>query len=143
MTEVQTVELDSLVGEHILDGVDLSTESVKTWGDSFEDANIIRVRLDGKVYTAVEDPDDGYRSSMRNLFVEECALKNAFPPIKVLAKKKADDKWGGVNDTIELIDVVTGKVVVEFGTDNTDDYYPSFVSAFWPEHMATNQPVTK
>lgn len=102
-----------------------------------EDACVMRLRLDGKVYTAVENPDDGYRSSMDRLFVEDCPIKNAFPPIRVLAKKKSDDKWG-TNDTIELIDLVTGKVVAEFGTDNTEDYYPSFVSAFWPEHMSTN-----
>lgn len=137
MSEVETVELDTLVGEHTLDGVDLSSESVKTYGDHFEDASVIRVRLDGKVYTAIENPDDGYRSSMDRLFVEDCPIKNTFPPIRVLAKKKANDTYA-VNDTIELIDVVTGKVVAEFGTDNTDDYYPSFVSAFWPEHMSTN-----
>lgn len=137
MDDIQTIELDSLVGEHILDGVDLSIESVKRYGDCFEDANVIRLRLDGKVYTAIEDPSDGYRSSMDRLFVEDCLIKNVFPPVKVLAKKKANYTYG-VNDTIELIDVVTGKVVAEFGTDNTDDYYPSFVSAFWPQNMATN-----
>lgn len=140
MSELQTVELDSLIGEHILDGVDMTTESIKQWDEVFQDANVIRVRLDGKVYTAIEDPSDGYRSSMEKLIVEDCALKNMFPPIKVLAKKKGADEWGGRNDTIELIDVVTGKVVVEFGTDHFDGYYPSFVSAFWPEHMATNSP---
>ena len=30
MTEVKTIELDSLVGDHTLDGVDLSNERVKT-----------------------------------------------------------------------------------------------------------------
>jgi hypothetical protein len=138
MTEVQTIELDSLIGEHMLDGCDLSTEQVKTYGEHFEDASVIRLRLDGKVYTAIEDPNDGYRSSMDRLFVEDSPIKNSFPPVRVLARKKANDNYS-VNDTIELIDVVTGKVVAEFGTDNTDDYYPSFVSCFSPENMATNQ----
>lgn len=141
MTDIQTIELDSLIGEHVLDGCDLSTEQVKTYGEHFEDANVIRLRLDGKVYTAIENPDDGYRSSMERLFVEDCPIKNTFPPVRVLASKKANDTYA-VNDTIELIDVVTAKVVAEFGTDNTDDYYPSFVSAFWPEHMASNSPQT-
>lgn len=66
-------------------------------------------------------------------------MVNVFVPIRVLARKKPDDRYGNVNDTLELIDVVTGKVVLEVGTDNTDDYYPSFVSAFWPEHMASNE----
>lgn len=136
MTEVKTVELDSLVGDHVLDGVDLSNERVKTYGDNFEDASVIRFRLDGTVYTAIESPDDDYRSSMDKIFAEECEIKNAFPPIKVTARKKPDD--GHVSDTLELVDSATGKVVVEVGTDNTDDYYPSFVSAFWPENMVTN-----
>lgn len=135
--EVSTVDLDSLVGEHILDGVDLSTERVKNYGDEFEDANVIRFRLDGKVYTAIEDPSDGYRSSLDRVFVEDCAIP-AFPPIRVIGVKKPDDRHGYVNDALQLIDVVTGKVVVEAGTENTDDYYPSFVSAFHPENMATN-----
>ncbi len=29
-------------------------------------------------------------------------------------------------------------VVLEVGTDNSDDYYPSFVANFQPENMATN-----
>lgn len=138
MSEVQAVELDSLIGEHTLDGVDLSNERVKTYGDNMEDASVIRFRLDGKVYTAIEDPSDGYRSSMDRIFVEDCPISNVFPPVRVLARKKGSD-CGYVNDTLELIDMMTGKVIVEVGTDHTDDYYPSFVSGFWPEHMATNE----
>lgn len=140
MEEIETISLESLVGEHDFDGCDLSSERVQTWGEHFEMANVFRVRLDGKVYTAVESPDDGYRSSMDKLFVENCEIKNWFPPVRVMARKKPDDNWGK-NDTLELIDVVTGKTVAEFGTDNSDDYYPSFVSAFWPENMATNAAV--
>lgn len=136
MDEVKTLDLDALVGEHTLDGVDRSSEKVKTWGENFEDVEVFRFRLDGVVYTAVENPDDGYRSSMDKIFAEQCAINNSFPPIRVLARKKAND--GCVNDTLELIDIVTGKVVVEVGTDNTDDYYPYFVSGFHPENMATN-----
>lgn len=135
---METIELESLVGEHILDGVDLCSEQVKDWDETLINANVIRLRLDGKVYTAVEDPSDGYRSSMDRLFVDDSQIKNEFPPIRVLARMKGDDNWGGVNKTIELLDMVTGKVVAEFGTDNTEDYYPCFVSAFSPENMATN-----
>lgn len=136
--EVSTVTLDSLVGEHDLDGVDLSNERVKTYGEHYEDASVIRFRLDGIVFTAIEAPSDGYRSSMDKIFAETCELNNTFPAVRVLARKKENGEYGDVNDTLELIDLKTGKVVLEVGTDNTDDDYPSFVSAFWPEHMATN-----
>lgn len=132
------VEFDSLIGEHVLDAVDTSTEKVKTWSDYFEDANVIRFRLDGKVYTAVENPDDGYRSSMDRLYVADDPITNVFPPCKVLARKKADGDYER-NDTLEFIDVVTGKVVLEVGTDNTDDYYPYFVANFNPQNMAVNR----
>jgi hypothetical protein len=136
------VDLDSLVGEHVLDAVDTFSENIKReYGDYYEDCEIIRFRIDGKVYTATEDPSDGYRSCMGALFVSETEpMRNVFPPIRVLAKKKDDDRYGGSNDTLQLIDMMTGKTVLEVGTDNSDDYYPSFVNAFWPEHMVTNQP---
>ena len=138
MTDLKTVELDSLIGEHVLDGVDLTTERVKPYGDHYEDANVIRFRLDGLVHTAIEDPSDGYRSSLDKLFVEDCPITNTFAPVRVVAKKKSDDTYAK-NDTLELVDVVTGKVVLEVGTDNHDDYYPSFVGVFWPQHMSINQ----
>lgn len=137
--ELNTVELDSLIGEHVLDGVDTYVEQVKKYGDDLEDANVIRFRLDGVVYLAFEDPSDGYRSRMDKLIVAiDPEITNTFPPIRVVAIKKADSDWK-VNDTLELIDLVTGKVVMEVGTDNTEDYYPSFVANFQPENMATNK----
>jgi hypothetical protein len=134
------VDLDSLLGEHILDAVDTYVEKVKTWGDHFENAECIRFRLDGVVYIAVSNPDDGYRSSMDQLFVSPSdEVHNVFPPIKVVATKQPnDDEWGTVNDVLMLTDVVTDKVVMEVGTTNTDDYYPGFVSSFSPENMVTN-----
>lgn len=140
MAETKSVMLDDLIGDHMLDAVDTYVERVNTWGKNFEDANVIRFRLDGIVYTAIEDPSDGYRSCLDKLTAEaDAEVKNVFPPVRVTARKKADDKYCK-NDTLELVDAVTGKVVMEVGTDNTDDYYPSFVSSFSPENMATNQP---
>lgn len=136
---IEGVSLESLVGEHFLDAVDMDTTQVKKWG-GFEDANVIRFRLDGKVYTAVENPDDGYRSSMEKLFVSEGAMKNVFAPVKVLARMNTQGEYGQVNDTLELLDAANGKTILRVGTDNTDDYYPCFVSDWAPGNMAVNQP---
>lgn len=135
------VELSSLVGEHVLDGVDCYVATVKDYGDGFQDAEAIRFRLDGVTYTAIEDPSDGYRSSLGQLFIGG-AVNNSFPPIRVLAMKKPNSKYGGENDTLLFVDLVTGKSVLEVGTDHVDDYYPAFVSAFSPENMATNAGTT-
>lgn len=132
------VELDSLVGEHTLDAVDLSTKSVKQYGTRFEDCEVIRFRLNGVAYTAIENPEDGYRSSMDSLFVSDEPMQNVFPPIRVIARKKENERYS-INDTLQLVDAVTGLVVVEVGTDNTDDYYPCFVSYFSPQNMVTNE----
>jgi hypothetical protein len=133
------INLDSLVGEHMLDAVDMFSERIKQYGNNFEDCSIIRFRLDGKVYTATEDPSDGYRSCMGTLFVSaDEPMRNVFPPICVTARKRENERYQ-INDTLELVDDVTGKVVLEVGTDNTDDYYPSFVGSFSPENMATNR----
>lgn len=143
-TEPADISLDSLVGEHILDGVDMATESVKReWGDDFEDCAVIRFRLDGMIYCAVEDPNDGYRSSMKHLRVSTGEMKNTFAPLRVLAVKKTDGPYSSANNTLCLLDMVTGKSVVEVGTDNTDDYYPRFVGTFSPENMAPNAALAK
>ena len=139
---LKAVSLDDLVGEHILDGVDTYIENVKNYIDDLVDASVIRFRLDGVVYIAFEDPEDGYRSSMKELIVSPSSeITNVFPANRVVAKKKANDSYG-TDDTLELIDVVTGKVVLEVGTDNSDDYYPSFVSSFHPENMEVNRDPT-
>ncbi|WP_024898834.1 hypothetical protein [Brucella rhizosphaerae] len=134
------MELKDLIGRHMLDAVDFTNAMIKGWLDEYEDCEVCRFRLDGTTYVAVEDPDDGYRSSMRELLVDENAtMSNVFPAIEVEAAYR--DKYGDHDgaDILMLVDVVTGKTVLEIGTDNTDDYYPFFVSDFQPQNMATNQ----
>lgn len=131
------MELKDLVGEHELSGVDTTTEKVKQYGDYYEDCEVVRFVIDGKTYKATEDPDDGYRSYMKELEVTDEKVTNVFPPQKVIGKMKADSDWE-TNDTIQFIDAVTGKVVLEVGTDNTDDYYPYCVLHWSPENLAVN-----
>lgn len=131
------MELKDLVGLHELSGVDTATEKVTKWGNYDEDANVVRFVLDDKTYKAVEDPGDSYRSYCEELIVCDEVVSNIFPPQKVLGKMK-DNSAHEVNDTIQFIDVVTGKVVLEVGTDNTDDYYPYCVMNWWPENLACN-----
>ena len=85
----------------------------------------------------IEDPDDGYRSHCKELEVCNEVVSNNFPAQKVMGKMKDNDTYS-VNDTIQFIDVVTGKVVLEVGTDNTDDYYPYCVMNWSPENLACN-----
>ncbi|MBO9194355.1 hypothetical protein J5277_09580 [Rhizobium sp. 16-449-1b] len=133
-------ELTDLVGSRRLDAVDFDNEQIKElYGDGFEESSVCRFRLDGVVYIAVEDPNDGYRSSMRTLTIaNEAQMKNVFPSIEVVGKHRTEGEYSGTDDVLELVDAITGKVVLEVGTDNVDDYYPGFVASFHPENMATN-----
>jgi hypothetical protein len=132
------MELKDLVGRHTLDAVDFETQKIPGWGGGFEDCNCIRFRVDGVVYIALEDPVDGYRSSMRELMIVDCKMTNVFPEVKVLARHRTINEYHDIDNVLELIDERTGKVIVEVGTANTDDYYPYFVAKFHPEAMVIN-----
>lgn len=133
------MELQELIGKSVLDAVDFGTESRKRWSDEYESCEVCRFRLNGTVYLAVEDPEDGYRSCMRELVVDNNAeLSNVFPMVEVVGVHRTKYEYGGTSDILELIDAHTGKVVLEVGTENTDDYYPSFVASFHPENMILN-----
>lgn len=125
------VTFDSLLGEHMLSGVDLFNSKVKQeWGDYYEDCQCISFVLDGVTYAAIEDPSDGYRSSMESLKISDHEVKNVFSPIRVVCKKKGNEGYHD-NDTLQFI-AMNGRVVMEVGTDNADDYYPWFVAFFDP-----------
>lgn len=135
------MELKDLTGPHSLDAVNFTTAPVQNWAGRTDVCNVVRFRLDGVVYMAVEDPEDGYRSMMRSVAVGTGAMSYAFPPLQVVAVYRSLSAAGsdsGTCDILELIDAVTGKTVLKIGTENTDDYYPFFVALYSPEAMAHN-----
>lgn len=135
----QKVTLEGLVGEHVLTGVDFGTDEVDRYGEPAM-ANCCYFVLDGTTYRVVEDESDGYRSSMRDIdIIVDRPVVNVFEPCRVVGRY-VNGKWGygDSSDILELIDLVTGKTVLAVGTQNNDDYYPSYVADFTPEHMACN-----
>lgn len=135
------VTLDFFIGKTFeLTGVDDTTISKKIYGNDFGNASVINFILDGVVYSAIEDPSDGYRSSMEEIvIVDDVKVKNVFQPCQVKAHWSSDEK----NEVVEFVDTTTGKTVLAIGTANTDDYYPSFVGGFQPKNMASNQPTSE
>lgn len=129
MADENTIEIDCLIGAHFLDGAD---EGVQGYGS----ATAFSFRLDGVIYTAVENEADGYRSSLDRLIVQpdDATIKNAFPAVRVVARIQRSEP-----QILEIIDTATDKTVIEVGTDYSDGYYPFFRACFWPENMATNQ----
>jgi hypothetical protein len=138
------VEFSELVGLHELTGVDRENEEVARWGDEYEPCEVVRFVLDGKTYTALENPSDGYRSGMRSFVESDATVKNTFPAVRVMAIYKTKEGYTEC-DILDLVDVVTGLTVLSVGTNNSDDYYPSFVGTFNPENMCINRdkPVTQ
>jgi hypothetical protein len=137
----KNVNLNSLKGKHFLSGVDFDSHK---WEDDYnEDSNTMLFILDGITYEAIEDPDDGYRSSIGSLTITNKKVKNTFPKHEVLCEMKNEEYVNDVNyadddELIEMVDVITGKVVLEVGTDISEEYYPSCVMRWYPENLAIN-----
>lgn len=133
------MELSDLIGKHNLAGVDMWIVPFKEeWQERYQDAQAILFELDGVSYQAIEDPEDGYRSMMREIQPVGILPNNRFAPVEVLAVMRlAEVRYG--NDILDMYDTITGKLVLSVGTDHNDDYYPSFVAEFTPENMAPNQ----
>lgn len=130
------MELKDLVGLHFLTGVDF--ENFETGGYYNWDAQVVNFVLDGITYTATEDPEDGYRSCMREIKVSDFRVTNIFPAIQVLGVMRRREFSSYDSDIIDFYDTKNGKPVLSVGTDNLDNYYPSFVSDFQPENMSIN-----
>lgn len=131
------MKLENLLGKHVLTGCD-TDGIIKTTG-IYPHACVIDFVLDGVVVSAVEDPDDGYRSCLSELLTGRVeSVKNTFPACFVTGIDHPDNRFSK-NDVIDLVDDITGKVVLSIGTGNADDYYyPMFIGEFNPKSMTIN-----
>lgn len=136
------MKLEDFVGHGELSGVDTGHEQIKAyWGDGFEDCQTISFVIDNRAYMAIEDPDDGYRSSMKEIKeIPVGLIKNRFPPCDVVGVMRGNDGYNNSDRhyVVDFIDTRTGKIVLSVGTANEDDYYPMFEARFSPENMAIN-----
>jgi hypothetical protein len=140
MIHQDAITLDDLVGTHVIDGVG---EFVVSTPDDpcSSDARVFLLRLDGHVHAFREDANDGYRSMLR--VVEVLADDHAdvrrvvsFAPRPCRFDKRAQRlEADRTDDVLVVTDDATGSVLLEIGTENTDDYYPSFISHWTPIKM--------
>lgn len=136
------MELKDLAGQiRLLSGVTNETISLEcSWDDEqLYDGNSISFILDGVTYTAIEDNNDGYRSAMDSLLVNKYECKNIFKPIPVFCVYRTK-AYGGYNsaDLLDIYEVENGNLILTLGTDNSDDYYPSFVTDWQPENISAS-----
>lgn len=142
------MELKDLQGKATLSAVDLGSIRVpdryENDGRTFHDCDACYFRLNGTLYAAVEDQNDGYRSSMRELYIDpHTNVINEFPEVAVFCihHSGGDECSYDSHDLLSIYDLETSKLVLRVGTRNADDYYPSFVARFDPTAMSINNGV--
>ena len=88
-------------------------------------------KLGRKVYEAIENEDDGYRSFLES--VEVVADEGIFfdRPLGYVEVKCSGPR--NYFDGYLLVDVKDGHVWLRVGTDKCDDYYPYFVFDYQPK----------
>ncbi len=130
--------LEILCGSHVLSGVELKNENVKNEFGETETVNVCLFTLDGITYRLVEDPDDGYRSYCNDLAISDVPPRYTFPGVQVACHMMEKTNYE-TNDCIVMRDVKNGKIVLEAGTCNTNDYYPYCHFSYTPENFAINE----
>lgn len=136
LKKCKSIQMDEVSGFKMLSGVGYGS-----MGDSrYHKSEVFTFVLDDKAYSAIEDPDDGYRSHLGGFYISDHIPKHVtrFPETEVLCLCNED--IGDDNDILSLYDSTTGCIVVEIGTDYTDSYYPFFVDNYTPENMVCNNP---
>lgn len=129
------VTLSDLVGAHEFSGIDFYAET------EVSHAQVIRFVLDDIVYTAIEDPCDGYRSMLESLEVAESGVVksgvvvlNTFRPHWVEARMSIEPH----EDVLIFYDRFTGLPILTLGTSMINSYYPSFVCDYQPSNLMDN-----
>lgn len=137
---MKKIATSDLVGIHTLDTafvMSVLPEDPDGWAD--RRAQVVSFGMNGKTYSAAEDPSDGYRSSLD--YIEEHeghteALKGAAlvgRKVKIVHVTQPDiHSYDDGCDILRFVDVDTYHVWGEIGTANSQDYYPRFVLSWNP-----------
>ena len=136
------MQLKDLVGVHKFSGVDYipSTRSNEEQFKYMELGNDVIFCLDNVNFLLTENECDGYRSCMEDLEITDRQIKNTFPPQYVKCDHYTFDECGNKSDILKIFSM-DDKLILEVGTDNTDDYYPYTVFNYYPENMDINKDV--
>jgi len=86
------------------------------------------VQLGSVIFEVIEDEDDGFRSSMEEVrIITREAKKDIFLAEIVICSES--------DGTHSLRDINDDHIWLNFGTDNSDNYYPSFIFSWNPKKM--------
>lgn len=106
------------------------------WQAPFFGVDHNRFKMGDRVFEAVENEIDGYRSDLGAVEVRKGGVF-FLNPVDVVyldrTNERAEPSSGyGECDLYRLVSVNDGHVWLEFGTENTDDYYPCFIFHYRP-----------
>lgn len=91
----------------------------------------VKFTLDDVTYCVVEDPDDGYRSYMGDIYISDTKPRTTFEPQKVIVT--------AIEDGIQLLNPKTSKTILMAYTADLDDWYPCCIFNYHPENMEINK----
>lgn len=132
----QAKSLQELVGRRVMD----HTPSTDVRHPFDVDSCGIAFTLDGVTYLCFEDGNDGYRSSAGPLLsypgmpYEMGGWQGEYVRWPVICSwlEREEGEWRGACEILDVRHADTGAVLLRVGTENTDDYYPSFVADWNP-----------
>lgn len=132
----ETVSITDLVGIGALSGVEIGI--VSNGSDGCYERNYIDFKLNDKVYRAIEDDNDGYRSMCEKIVVlPSRKIEASFEPVVVYGIMGNGNPYSK-DEVINFYDIITNKIVLSIGTENADDYYPTFIMNWIPENLCLN-----
>lgn len=128
---------ETLIGKATLSGFDIGYEKIKKYNfdDELTNCETAVFVLNGQTFIAIEDPSDSYRSSMLKFEKTRRKVKNTFPEIDVFCRHRERGEYYGKDDVLEIYNLHTGKIILEIGVSNVDDYYPNWVCNWTPENI--------
>lgn len=95
-------------------------------------------KLNDKVFEALEDPDDGYRSYLGTIAVvetESIFFPNPLAAVKVVKLEDVEPigNKDEPTDGYAIVDVFDGHIWLKVGTEYGDSYYPCFIFQYFPK----------
>lgn len=88
-------------------------------------------QLGDVIFEVLEDESDGYRSYMKAVQIVDQNAKRKEGDLlaEIIIQIASNSNFDG----FDLVDTHDGHTWLSFGTDNSDDYYPSFTFYFQPK----------
>ena len=94
-------------------------------------------KVDGIIFKVLEDPSDGYRSCLGVIeYGEESNsifFRKALARVRIETYEGRNVDYSSGDQGYQLVDISDDHIWLEFGTDNTDDYYPMFIFRHTPK----------